>query len=85
MKKGSMAQPPDRVSLRHYLLTFESFLHQEDAWALCYQIIKHVISSPCKLRPIRGFDDVYIHSDGSVDLNVHSKGKCPLSSVSIVT
>lgn len=67
----------DETSLGTILRCFNSPINEEQAWALCYQIVKYVVhqismtvdethESSCQLNPIKTLDDVILLQDGSV-------------------
>lgn len=71
----------DETSLGTILRCFNSPINEEQAWALCYQIVKYVVNqisitvdetstinndSLCQLNSIKTLDDVILLQDGSV-------------------
>ena len=69
----------DETSLGTILRCFNSPINEEQAWALCYQIVKYVVNqismtvdettnndSSRQLNPIKTLDDVILLQDGSV-------------------
>lgn len=58
----------DGLSLMSILQSFNGPLNEEQAWALCYQMVKHVISRSPEVRfiPVESPDDVWVKKDGSV-------------------
>lgn len=64
----------EKTSLGTIVRCFNSPINEEQAWALCYQIVKYVIqqisttavNSNNQLNPIKTLDEIYLLKDGSV-------------------
>ena len=76
-RPADQAEDDDGMSLSSILESFNGPLNEEQAWALCYQVVKHVISRQSEVRfvAVERPDDVYVKKDGSVYIS--SSESCP--------
>lgn len=69
------------TSLSDILQSFNGPVNEEQAWAICYQVIKSITSSSChehsnQLRTLASPSDLLVQKDGSVKISKNTQESC---------
>lgn len=69
------------TSLSDILHSFNGPVNEEQAWAICYQVIKSIASSSShehsnQLRTLASPSDLLVQKDGSVTISGNAKESC---------
>lgn len=69
------------TSLLDILKSFNGPVNEEQAWAICYQVIKSIVSSSShehsnQLRTLASHNDLLVQKDGSVTISRNAQESC---------
>ena len=69
------------TSLSNILQSFNGPVNEEQAWAICYQVLKSIASSSShehsnQLRTLASPSDLLVQKDGSVNISSNTQESC---------